>query len=136
MTVQNNRATLHGVTIFYNKKNVRTSKSKATNKAISFCYVMSAWMPPPSVPSDQSFYQLLWDNPDRSNRSLKRTAPPAPARKNKVATPPTKRAKVSSATPRPRPVSPENIPTLPLTSFHDASRMVQEAWKVAFPSLS
>jgi hypothetical protein len=87
-------------------------------------------MPPPSVPSNQGFYQSLWDDPDRSNRSLKRTAPPAPASNKKESTcPPTKKAKASS------PVSPENVPKLPPTSFHDASRMVQEAWKVAFPSL-
>jgi hypothetical protein len=128
---QNDHAILKGRTIIlHNKKNVRTCKNKATIKVIRFYYVMSAAsFSAPNVPSDKGFYQSLWDDPDRSNRSLKRTAPPAPASKNKVDTPPTKRAKASS--PTPGPVSPENVPT----SFRDASRMVQEAWKVAFPSL-
>jgi hypothetical protein len=89
---QKNHATLHhgGETIFYNKKNVQTSKSKAANKAISFYYVMLAGMPPPSIPSDQAFYQSLWDDPERSNYSLKRTAP-AQATNKKECTPPTKK---------------------------------------------
>jgi hypothetical protein len=74
---QNNHASLQGARIFYNKKNVRTSKSKATNKVITFYYVMSANSPAPTVPSDQGFYQSLWDDPARSNRQLKRMAPQA-----------------------------------------------------------
>jgi hypothetical protein len=132
---QNNHVTLQGETIFYNKKNIQTTKSKViASKPIRFYYVLSAGKPPPSVPSGQGFYQSLWDHPDRSNRSLKRTAPPAPVtNKKEESPPPTKKAKASS--PTPRPVTPENVPTLPPISFCDASRMVQEAWKVAFPSL-
>jgi hypothetical protein len=125
---QNNRAILQGATILYNKKNVRTSKSKATNKVITFYYVMSAGnnQPPPTVPSGQGFYQALWDAEDRSNRSLKRSAPQA--------TPQAKKSKTSSS------VSPQSACESPLpptqpTLFDDANRMVQEAWKVAFPSL-
>jgi hypothetical protein len=71
----NDRATLKGRTIFYNKKKIRISNSKVTNtKHIRFYYVLSAGKPSPTVPSDQGFYQSLWDSPDRSNRSLKRTA--------------------------------------------------------------
>ena len=70
---QNNHAILKGQTIFYNKKKIRLSK---INKSISFYYVLSsARMPAPNVPSDQAFYQSLWDDPERSKRSLKRTAP-------------------------------------------------------------
>ncbi len=59
----------------------------------------------PTVPSDQGFYQSLWDDLDRSNRSLKRTAPsqanktsatPPPT---KTTPPPTKKAKTSSTLP-------------------------------------
>jgi hypothetical protein len=32
---------------------------------------LSAGKPAPTVPSDQGFYQLLWDGLERSNRSLK-----------------------------------------------------------------
>jgi hypothetical protein len=39
---------------------------------ISFYYVVGAGKPAPTVPSDQSFYQSLWEALDRSNRSLKR----------------------------------------------------------------
>jgi hypothetical protein len=83
--------------------------------------------PAPNVPSDQGFYQSLWDDPDRSNRSLKRTALPAPASKNKVATPPTKRA---------RAVLPQSaVPQSPPESKEEATRMLQYAWNVVFPSL-
>jgi hypothetical protein len=77
---QNDHAILKGTTIIlHNKKNVRTCKNKAAIKVIRFYYVMSAAsFSAPNVPSDKGFYQLLWDDPDRSNRSLKRTAPPAP----------------------------------------------------------
>jgi hypothetical protein len=71
----NDRATLKGRTIFYNKKKIRIWNSKVTNtKHIRFYYVLSAGKPSPAVPSDQGFYQSLWDSPDRSNRSLKQTA--------------------------------------------------------------
>jgi hypothetical protein len=94
---QNNHATLQGATIFYNKKYVRTTKSKATaNKQIRFYYVWSAGKPAPTIPSDQGFYQSLWDNLDRNNRTLKRT--PAPqAKKASAATPPaTKKAYIGT----------------------------------------
>jgi hypothetical protein len=75
-TWQNNHAILHGHTVFYNKKYVRTSKTKATmTKPIRFYYVMGAGKPAPTIPSDQGFYQPLWDALDRRNRSLKQTAP-------------------------------------------------------------
>ena len=70
---QNNHASIQGLaTIYYNKKYVRTSKSIANKKSISFYYVLGAGKPPPIVPSDQCFNQSLWDDPERSNRSLKR----------------------------------------------------------------
>jgi hypothetical protein len=43
-------------------------------KAISFYYVLGADKPAPTVPSDQGFSQSLWDDQDRSNRSLKQLA--------------------------------------------------------------
>jgi hypothetical protein len=92
---QNNHAVLGGTTIYYNKKNVRTSKTKATSKPIRFYYIMSASKAPPTVPSNQGFYQSKWDDPDRSNRSLKRSTPPQQAHK-KLSSPPTKKAKASS----------------------------------------
>jgi hypothetical protein len=56
-------ATLKGRTIFYNKKKIRISNSKVTNtKHIRFYYVLSAGKPSPTVPSDQGFYQSLWDS--------------------------------------------------------------------------
>jgi hypothetical protein len=71
----NDRATLKGRTVFYDKKKIRISNSKVTNtKHIRFYYVLSAGKPTSTVPSDQGFYQSLWDSSDRSNRSLKRTA--------------------------------------------------------------
>ena len=95
---QNNHAILHGRTFFYNKKYVRTSKTKASiTKPIRFYYVMGANKPAPTVPSDQGFYQSLWDDLDRSTRSLKRTAPSqankAPAARRTQQ--PTKKAKAS-----------------------------------------
>jgi hypothetical protein len=72
---QNNCAILQGMTILYNKKDLLISKTKVTKKAISFYYVLGAGKPVPNVPSDQGFYQSLWDDQDRSNRSLKRLAP-------------------------------------------------------------
>jgi hypothetical protein len=115
---QSNHATLQGRTIYFNKKNVRISKS---NKAVSFYYVLSSSSKPtPTVPSNQGFYQSLWDHSDRSNRSLKRTAPLA----KKVSTPQAKKSKTSAVA---RAVSPQPNPLLPLPlsppkSFEEASR--------------
>jgi hypothetical protein len=87
---QNNQANLQGRTVFHNKKKIRISK--VTKKQIRFYYVLSAGKPAPTVPSDQGFYQSLWDDPDRSNRSLKRTGP-----QSQIAwAPQTKKAKTSS----------------------------------------
>jgi hypothetical protein len=53
-TWQNNHAILHGHTVFYNKKCVQTSKTKAAiTKPIRFYYVMGAGKPAPTVLSDQ-----------------------------------------------------------------------------------
>jgi len=72
---QNNHAILEGKTIFFNKKKIQISQTKATKKNIRFYYVLSHGNKSiPTVPSDQGFYQSLWDEPDRSNRSLKRQA--------------------------------------------------------------
>jgi hypothetical protein len=117
---QNNHATLQGQTIYYNKKHIRTLKTATANKPIRFYYVLSTGKPAPNVPSNQGFWQALWDAEDRSNRSLKRTAPQGAATTKPSSTPPTKKAKQSSAPPN---------------SFEAANQMVQEAWKVAFPSL-
>jgi hypothetical protein len=66
------------------------------NKNIRFYYVLGAGKPTPTVPSDQGFYQSLWDDLDRSNRSLKQTAPSQPYSARRTQ-PPTKKAKASSA---------------------------------------
>jgi hypothetical protein len=120
------------MTILYNKKKVRITKNKVTKKAIIFYYVLGAGKPAPTVPSDLGFYQSLWDDLDRINRSLKRTAP------NKVSAtlPPTKKAKASSSMPI-SPEPPRNLPFPPSAPklFEEDNRMIQEAWKVAFPSL-
>jgi hypothetical protein len=73
---QNNHAILQGQILFYNKKSIRIKKTEGTaTKNIRFYYVSSPRKPAPTVPSNQGFYQLLWDDLDRSTRSLKRTAP-------------------------------------------------------------
>ncbi len=116
--------------IFFNKKKVQISKTKATKKTISFYYALSAGKPAPTVPSDQGFYQPLWDDLERSNRSLKRTAPSLASKVSPTPLPPTKKAKAS-------PDPPNNLPLPPSSpeSFLEANRMVQEAWKGTFPSL-
>jgi hypothetical protein len=71
-----------GRAVFYDKKYVQTSKTKATiTKPIILYYILSAGKPAPTISSDQGFYQSLWDNLDRENRFLKRTAPSAQANK-------------------------------------------------------
>jgi hypothetical protein len=122
-------ATLQGMTVLYNKKHHLISKTKVTKKAISFYYVLGAGKPAPTVPSDQGFYQSLWDDQDRSNGSLKRLAPAQTTRN--VTQPPPKKAKASSS----MSISPEPPSNLPLSpsaqrSFEEANRMIQEAWKV------
>jgi hypothetical protein len=115
---QNDHAILEGTTIVYNKKQVRTSKTKATTyKNIRFYYVSTAGKPPPTVPSDSVFYQSLWDDPDRSNRSLKRTVPQA------------KKSKMSYVA---RAVSPQTtskspLPPSPPKSIKEANIMAEEA---------
>jgi hypothetical protein len=118
---QNNCAILQGMTILYNKKHLLISKTKVTKKAISFYYVLGAGKPVPTVPSDQGFYQSLWDDQDRSNRSLKQLAPAQTQ-------PPPKKAKASSS----MPITPEPPSNIPLSSsapksFKEANRMIQEA---------
>jgi hypothetical protein len=73
---QNDRAILEGTTIFYNKKQVQTLKTKTMYKNFRFYYVLTAGKPAPNISSDKAFYQSLWDDPDSSNRLLKRTAAP------------------------------------------------------------
>jgi hypothetical protein len=96
---------------------------------------LSAGKSAPTVPSDQGFYQSLWDDPDRSNRTLKRTGP-----QSQVAlAPQTKKAKtssVSTAEEFPQSASERPLPQeLPPKSFEEATQIAVEAWKVAFPSL-
>jgi hypothetical protein len=120
---QNNHATLHGRTVFYNKKKIRTSKTIArANKNIRFYYVVGADKPAPIVPSDLGFYQSLWDDLDRSTRSLKRTAPSQANKAPSVGRtqPPTKKAKASSA-----------AVTSPRT-FNAALHMLLTAWQTAY----
>jgi hypothetical protein len=105
---QNNHAILQGMTIYYNKKNVQSSKTKDAKKTISVYYVLGAGKPAPTVPSDQGFYQSMWDNQDRSNRSLKQLAP---AQTRNATQPPPKKAKASSS----MPISPEPPSNLPLS---------------------
>jgi hypothetical protein len=120
---QNNHATLQDRTVFYNKKKIRTSKTIArVNKNIRFYYVLGAGKPAPTVPSDQGFYKSLWDDLDRSNRSLKQTAP---SQANKAPSarrthPPTKKAKSSSA-----------AATSP-GAFNAALCMLLTAWQTAY----
>jgi hypothetical protein len=83
---------------------------------------MRANKPAPTVTSDQGFYQSLWDDLDRSTRSLKRTAPSqankAPSVRRTQA--PTKKAKASSA-----------AVTSPRT-FNAALHMLLTAWQTAY----
>jgi hypothetical protein len=118
------------------------TRVKQLKKSISFYYVLSANKPHPSVPSDQGFYQSLWDDPDRSNRSLKRKA-------NKRATsPPTKKAKASSPLTRAlSPDSPQSSHEMPSPShekmpspsdpqtFQCALDMLVTAWKEKYPTV-
>jgi hypothetical protein len=136
-TWQNNHAILHGCTVFYNKKCVQTSKTKPTiTKPIRFYYVvMGADKPAPTVLSDQGFYQLLWDAIDRSNCSLKRTAP-LKANKASATLPPTKKANASSS----MPISPEPPNNHPLPNhsrglgrwrFQASDSLSQVDWSVS-----
>jgi hypothetical protein len=120
---QNNHAILQGQILFYNKKSIRIKKTEGmATKNIRFYYVLSPRKPAPTVPSDQGFYQSLWDDLDRSTRSLKRTAP---SQANKAPSarrtqPPTKKAKASSA-----------AATSPRT-FNAALHMLLTAWQTAY----
>jgi hypothetical protein len=104
--------------------------TKAANKPNRFYHVLSAGKLAPTVPSDQGFYQSLWDDPSRSKSSLKRSAPQATLQ--------AKKSKTSSSVARavsPQSASKSPLPPSPPTSFDNANTMVQEAWKVVFPSL-
>jgi hypothetical protein len=130
----NDRATLKGRTIFYNKKKIRISNSKVTNtKHIRFYYVLSSGKPYPTVPSDQGFYQLLWDSPDRSNGSFKRTAAQSQIASAQQAN---KKAKPSSVSTADELTQSASKRPPPPKSFEGATQMVVEAWKIAFPSRS
>jgi hypothetical protein len=130
LTFENNRATVNERTVvLHNNKKVQTGKGgQKRNVHFYYVYVLDANQPVPLVATRQDFYQAIWDAPERSNRSLKWTAPSAPAIKNKVATPPTKRA---------RAVSPQSapVPQSPPDSSEAATRMLQYSWNVVFPSL-
>jgi hypothetical protein len=115
---QNNHATLQGLTVFYNKKKIQTSKTIARANH----YVLGAGKPASTVPSNQGFYLSLWDDLDRSNRSLKQLAPsqankPPSARRTQ---PPTNKAKLSLA-----------AVTTPWT-FNAALHMLLTAWQTAY----
>jgi hypothetical protein len=106
---------------------------KVTNtKHIRLYHVLSAGKPSPTVPSDQGFYQSLWDIPDRSNRSLKRTAA-----RSQIASAPQakKKAKPSSVSTADELTHSASKRPPPPKLFEQATQMVVEAWKIAFPSL-
>jgi hypothetical protein len=88
------------------------------------------------VPSDQDFYQLLWDDLDRSSRFFKQAAPSQANKASARTLPPTKKAKASSTMPiSPEPPKDRSLLQSPPESFEEAYKMVQEAWKVPFLSL-
>jgi hypothetical protein len=133
LTFLNNRAIVNdGRTIgLHNNKKVQTGKgSQKRNAHFYYVYVVGAHQSVPIVATKQDFYQAIWDAPEQSNCSLKRTAPPQASKK--VYTPATKKAKASSA----RAVSPQSVvPPSPPKLFNAANIMVQKVLKVAFPSL-
>jgi hypothetical protein len=66
------------------KKYVRTTttKTKATaNKPSRFYYVLPAGKPAPTVPRDQGFYQLLWDDLDSGGATAPSREQPRKPRK-------------------------------------------------------
>jgi hypothetical protein len=137
---EKNQATLEGTVILYNRKYIQTSKTETRKKDIRFYYALSEGKDAPTVPSDQSVYQALWDNPERSNRSLKRKAPPQQAempiqaKKSKPLTSTWKTASSTGAAPQ-ETASDNAMPSLPPISFEEAHNMVQEAWNKVFPKL-
>jgi hypothetical protein len=96
------------------RKYVQTTKTKkvTANKLSRFYYILPAEKPAPTIPSSQGFYQPLWDDLDRSNRSLKQTAPQE-AKKASETPPPTMKAKASSIRPISQPETTSNHPLLP-----------------------
>jgi hypothetical protein len=139
---QNNEANLQGKRILYNKKNVRITKNEApANKSIRFYYVLPASKPTPTIPSDQGFYQSLWDDPDRSNCWLKWQTSPQAKPSSSSSIPPTKKAKATTLWP----ILPEFIggsksaqefgsSTEPETFQCALSNMLVVAWKDKYPT--
>jgi hypothetical protein len=112
-----------------NKEDRKNSNNRKIDSTM-FCQLVSQLQPSQMT---KAFYQSLWDGPERSTRSLKRTAAPLA---RTALPPPSKKAKASSSmTTSPEP--PSNLPLSPLSSklLEEANRMIQEAWKLAFPSL-
>jgi hypothetical protein len=139
--LSNNDANLEGKRILHNKKNIRITKNEApAKKSISFYYVLSVGKPAPTIPSDQGFYQSLWDDPDRSNRRLKRRTAPRAKPSSSSSIPPTKRAKATTF----RPISPELGPrespqesesSSDPETFQCAFDMLVVAWKDRYPTV-
>ena len=91
-----------------------SQRRKVTKINFRFYYVLGAGKPAPTVPSDQDFYQSLWDDRERSNRSLKRTAPSARTQ------PPTKKAKSPLTMPIPsEPPGNQPLSQSPTESFKE-----------------
>jgi hypothetical protein len=118
--------------VLHNNNKVQTGKgSQKQNVHFYYLYDLGANQPVPLVATKQDFYQAIWDAPERSNCSLKQIVPQA----KKASTPPTKKAKASSARAVLPSFSMSSMPSSSPESFEAANRMVQEASKVAFPSL-
>jgi hypothetical protein len=75
LTFENNRATVNERTVvLHNNKKVQTGKGgQKRNVHFYYVYVLAANQPVPLVATRQDFYQAIWDAPERSNRSLKRS---------------------------------------------------------------
>jgi hypothetical protein len=141
----NDRCSLDGHVLLHNAKVINLPNKKVSRT--HFYYVLSSPdKPAPTIPSDQKFYQELWNNRRASSRCLKRTVQSNP--KNDRNQPSKKTRAVESPTPKSQPSAiqmpqslPDELPTNPKTSlgpdppesFDQALDLLLLAWNATYP---
>jgi hypothetical protein len=111
-------------TIYHNKRRIVINAKDNKARNISFYYALSSSrIDKPEMKQKGDFWQAIWDDPERSNRMLKRTT----LSKNEL---PNKKQRVVS--PEPDTSNSTEVYSNPPQTFQEALRMLLTAWKSTY----
>jgi hypothetical protein len=113
-----------GQTIYHNKRRIVISAKEKKARNIMFYYALSSSrIDKPVISQNGDFWQTIWDDPERSNRMLKRTT----LSKNEL---PNKKQRVVS--PEPDTANSMQAHSKPPQTFQEALHMLLTAWKSTY----